>query len=180
MSDGTVFCTMPSPVGELLLTADATGLTRVYFDGHGGGHEGEPASTQGWRRDVTAEGRASDVLTAARAQIGAYFAGRLTAFDLPLAARGTPFQERVWAALRQIPFGQAISYAELARRVGAPGAARAVGAANRRNPLPIVVPCHRVVGAGGALTGFGGGLERKLWLLTHEGVVQSGGLPTGI
>ncbi|HMA45123.1 MAG TPA: methylated-DNA--[protein]-cysteine S-methyltransferase, partial [Gemmatimonadales bacterium] len=104
-------------------------------------------------------------------QLDDYFARRRAVFDLPLAAAGTPFQQRVWRALRQIPFGATESYAGLARRLGAPAAARAVGAANGQNPIPIIVPCHRVIGADGDLTGFGGGLERKRWLLAHEGAI---------
>jgi methylated-DNA-[protein]-cysteine S-methyltransferase len=159
--------TVPSPVGELLLTAEEAGLTRVYFEGHRHGRPLDPA----WQRAAAANGPAREVLAAARAQLAAYFAGALTTFALPLAARGTPFQERVWAALRGIGFGETISYAELARRVGEPRAARAVGAANARNPLSVVVPCHRVIGADGSLTGFGGGVERKRWLLRHEGAL---------
>jgi methylated-DNA-[protein]-cysteine S-methyltransferase len=111
------------------------------------------------------------LLAEARAQLAAYFAGERATFALPLAARGTPFQARVWAALCGIAPGETISYAELARRVGHPTAVRAVGGANARNPLAIVVPCHRVIGAGGALTGFAGGVERKRWLLAHEGAL---------
>ena len=162
MRDETVYQTTPSPVGELLLTADAFGLTGVYFEPHRWGPS--PDDVAGWRRDD-----AGGVLAAARAQLAAYFAGELTAFDLALAPRGTPFQERVWGALRDIPFGATTSYGELARRLGDPRATRAVGAANGRNPISIVVPCHRVVGADGSLTGFGGGIDRKRWLLAHEG-----------
>jgi methylated-DNA-[protein]-cysteine S-methyltransferase len=151
----------PAPVGELLLTADAGGLTGVYFEPHRWGPSAGDVAR--WRR-----GDLAGVIAAARAQLAAYFAGELTAFDLPLAARGTPFQERVWRALREIPYGATVSYGELARRLGDPRATRAVGAANGRNPLSIVVPCHRVVGADGTLTGFGGGIERKRWLLAHE------------
>jgi len=100
--------------------------------------------------------------------LSAYFAGDLTVFDLPLAGRGSEFDRRVWAELRAIPYGATISYGTLARRVGDPFAARAVGAANGRNPLPIVVPCHRVIGANGSLTGFGGGIATKKFLLEHE------------
>lgn len=159
----TVWDTMASPVGELLLTAGADGLTRVWFESHRGGHAPDPA----WPR-AAGRGTAARAIACAREQLGAYFAGERTAFDLPLAARGTPFQERVWAALRGIPFGETISYLELARRIGDAAAVRAVGAANGRNPLSIVVPCHRVIGADGSLTGFGGGIERKRWLLAHE------------
>ena len=161
MRDDTVYQTTPSPVGELLLTADAFGLTGVYFEPHRWGPS--PDHVAGWRRDD-----AGGVLAAARAQLAAYFAGELTAFDLPLAPRGTPFQERVWGALRDIPYGETISYAELARRVGRPGASRAVGAANGRNPISIIVPCHRVIGADGTLTGYGWGIERKRYLLELE------------
>jgi methylated-DNA-[protein]-cysteine S-methyltransferase len=152
---------VPSPIGELLLTADAAGLTAVAFAPPG---HARPAGDDA----RGAAGPAADVLALTGAQLDAYFAGERADFALPLAARGTPFQERVWAALREIPFGETVSYAELARRVGAPAAVRAVGGANARNPLAVVVPCHRVVGADGSLTGFGGGLDRKRWLLRHE------------
>ena len=116
------------------------------------------------------------VLQAAEAQLGEYFAGTRRAFDLPLAPRGTDFQLRVWWELARIPFGQTISYAQLAQRLDNPNGTRAVGAANGRNPLPIVLPCHRVIGADGALTGFGGGLPTKDFLLRLEGALpeQSG------
>ena len=109
------------------------------------------------------------LLREARRQLQAYFAGRLETFDLPLAPNGTDFQRRVWSALTTIPFGTTISYADLARRLSNAAAVRAVGAANGRNPIPIIVPCHRVIGSDGSLTGFGGGLNRKRWLLEHEG-----------
>jgi methylated-DNA-[protein]-cysteine S-methyltransferase len=112
-------------------------------------------------------------LDEARRQLEAYFAGELREFDLPLAPEGSEFQLRVWEQLRAIPYGETISYGELARRVGDPAAARAVGLANGRNPLPVIVPCHRVIGADGALTGFGGGLERKRRLLELEAGVAS-------
>lgn len=160
--------TIDSPVGKLLLRADDSGLTAVYFEEHRGRADGETWPADGPSSPDAHAPAESSVLAAAAAQLAAYFDGRLTAFDLPLSARGTPFQERVWAALRAIPYGQTISYAELARRVDAPRAVRAVGAANARNPLSIVVPCHRVIGANGALTGFGGGVDRKRWLLEHE------------
>jgi methylated-DNA-[protein]-cysteine S-methyltransferase len=108
------------------------------------------------------------VLAAAHEQLNAYFDMRLSDFDLPLEPRGTEFQRRVWDSLTTIPFGETISYAELARRIDNPKAVRAVGAANGRNPLMIIVPCHRVIGADGSLTGFGGGIDRKRWLLDHE------------
>ncbi|HEU4563063.1 MAG TPA: methylated-DNA--[protein]-cysteine S-methyltransferase [Gemmatimonadaceae bacterium] len=165
----TIQLTMPSPVGELLLTANADGLTGVWFEEHR--HPRPPADDR--RRAEDDDGRASRALAEAAAQLEAYFAGKLTAFDLPLAARGTPFQERVWGALRGIGFGEVISYAELARRIGDPRAVRAVGAANGRNPLSIIVPCHRVIGADGSLTGYGGGITRKRWLLEHEGALRA-------
>ncbi len=118
------------------------------------------------------------------AQLQAYFAGELTDFDLPLQMHGTEFQRRVWAALCEIPYGETISYGELARWVGNPKASRAVGLANGRNPVAIVVPCHRVIGADGSLTGYGGGLDRKVWLLEHEASYRPGWIsgqarPTG-
>jgi methylated-DNA-[protein]-cysteine S-methyltransferase len=115
----------------------------------------------------------SPPLDEARRQLEAYFAGELRDFDLPLAPEGSEFQLRVWEQLRAIPYGETISYGELARRVGDPAAARAVGLANGRNPLPVIVPCHRVIGADGSLTGFGGGLERKRRLLELEAGVAS-------
>jgi methylated-DNA-[protein]-cysteine S-methyltransferase len=165
----TAYLTMPSPVGELLLTAVEDGLTRLWFEEHryGGSVRAE------WRRAESVSGSAAHVLHAAREQLNEYFAGARTSFDLPLAATGTHFQERVWTALRTIPFGHTMSYGELAVRLGEPKAVRAVGSANGHNPISIVVPCHRVIGARGALTGFGGGLERKRWLLEHEGAIPA-------
>lgn len=163
----TAYLTMPSPVGELLLTATDEGLTRVWFEEH---RHGGPRSAE-WRSAEEVGGAADRILRDAREQLDAYFAGERTTFDLPLAAAGTPFQERVWEALRSIPFGHTTSYGEIAIRMGEPKAVRAVGAANGRNPIPIIVPCHRVIGANGDLTGFGGGIERKRWLLEHEGAL---------
>jgi methylated-DNA-[protein]-cysteine S-methyltransferase len=140
--------TVPTPVGELRLTGDDA-LTGVRFAGGG-------------RDDPT------PVLSAAAAQLEEYFAGERTGFDLPLRPAGTAFQRRVWDALLEIPYGETISYTELAARIGAPAAVRAAGAANGRNPLSIVVPCHRVVGSKGVLTGYGGGLAAKRWLLDLE------------
>ncbi len=116
-------------------------------------------------------GAGHPVLARARAQLAEYFAGDRTAFDLPLRARGTAFQERVWTALAEIPYGETRSYATLARDIGRPAAMRATGAATGRNPLSIVVPCHRVVGSDGSLTGYAGGTARKEWLLRHERAV---------
>jgi methylated-DNA-[protein]-cysteine S-methyltransferase len=151
-TDTTLYDTVDSPVGELLLVGDCDAITAVQMDG---------APSPGWRRDAAVFRDAAD-------QLRAYFAGELREFDLPLAPHGTPFQREVWAALREIPYGRTISYAELAAAVGRPGAARAVGAANGCNPIAIVIPCHRVIGAAGALTGYGGGLSRKRLLLDLE------------
>ena len=162
---------MDSPVGSLLLVADGDALCGVYFEPHRQLENGGA----GWERADPDD----PVLGRARAQLAAYFAGEATAFALPLGPRGTSFQSRVWMALRDIPYGETISYGELARRLGTPTASRAVGAANGRNPLSIVVPCHRVIGANGALTGFGGGMERKQWLLEHERRVRAQGAGLG-
>ncbi|MBI3791706.1 MAG: methylated-DNA--[protein]-cysteine S-methyltransferase [Gemmatimonadetes bacterium] len=117
---------------------------------------------------VTATSPALRILDDTRAQLDRYFAGRLRTFDLPLAPQGTDFQRRVWTALTQIPFGTTTSYGAVARTIGLPEAVRAVGAANGQNPIPVIIPCHRVIGANGTLTGFGGGLPRKRFLLALE------------
>jgi methylated-DNA-[protein]-cysteine S-methyltransferase len=148
---------LESPVGPLLLAGDADGLLLISFPC--GRRPRQPSAS--WVRDEGA-------LVDASAQLRSYFAGELQEFSLPLRAQGTPFQNRVWSALKAIPFGATLSYGELARRIGQPSAARAVGAANGANPLPIVVPCHRVIGADHTLTGFGGGLATKRFLLAHE------------
>ncbi len=160
----TWFTRIHSPVGELLLTGDGSALTLLAM--HEQKRGGQPQDD--WRRDDAA-------FAAAREQMASYFAGELRRFDLPLAPAGTAFQRKVWQALLDIPFGQTESYGALARRIDAPKASRAVGLANGRNPIAIIVPCHRVIGANGNLTGYGGGIERKRWLLTHEG--YTGGLP---
>lgn len=147
---------MLSPLGPVLLEARNGRLARVGIAAT------EPAQPLPAREDDAA------VLAAARTQLDEYFAAQRTTFDLPLDADGTPFQEAVWAQLRAIPFGATRSYGEIAAALRRPDAARAVGAANGANPLAIVVPCHRVIGAGGALTGFAAGIERKRWLLDHE------------
>ena len=157
MSTTTLYSTISSPIGELLLASDGESVTGLYMQSQKHG----ATQTRDWKRDETA-------LKRPRVQLQAYFAGELRDFELPLAAEGTPFQQRVWRALCDIPYGETISYGELARRIGQPSAARAVGLANGQNPSAIVVPCHRVIGADGSLTGYGGGLERKRWLLAHE------------
>jgi methylated-DNA-[protein]-cysteine S-methyltransferase len=156
MSDTILSARVSSPIGWLRLTSNGMALTHVSIADGDEANDGE----------VPAD--ADFVLSATREQLDAYFDMRLTRFDLPLEPRGTNFQLRVWESLRTIPFGETISYAELARRIDNPKAVRAVGAANGRNPLMIIVPCHRVIGADGSLTGFGGGIERKQWLLEHE------------
>jgi methylated-DNA-[protein]-cysteine S-methyltransferase len=123
-----------------------------------------PATTGGWAEDATVA-----PLSAAVRQLTEYFSGARCEFDLPLRLHGTTFQTRVWHKLTEIPYGQTWSYGQLARRIDQPSASRAVGLANGRNPIAILVPCHRVIGADGSLTGYGGGIERKRWLLAHEG-----------
>lgn len=150
----------PSPVGELVLVGSDDGLRSVDWSAAG--------------VPETAEGSCG-VLEEARRQLQAYFRGELVRFALPLDLVGTEFQLAAWQALAEIPYGETRTYSEQARRIGRPSAVRAVGAANGRNPIPIVLPCHRVVGANGALVGFGGGLERKAWLLAHETAVRSAG-----
>jgi methylated-DNA-[protein]-cysteine S-methyltransferase len=160
--------TMATPVGELLLSATDHGLTRVHF----ASRYLEGADTVRRRSDGT--NAASALLAEARAQLKAYFSGELIRFTVPIAPEGTDFQRRVWGLLTEIPYGETISYAELANRMGDSRSVRAVGAANGRNPLAIVVPCHRVIGSDGSLIGFGGGLDRKKWLLIHERSVAVG------
>jgi len=155
----SAFTCIESPIGRLLLTSDGSALTGLYM---------EPSRE--WQSIGAGAGDATAwPLPEAVLQLEEYFAGERCAFDLPLRPQGSAFQRRVWDALTEIPYGQTLSYGELARRIDNPGAARAVGLANNRNPVSIVVPCHRVIGADGSLTGYGGGLERKRWLLAHEG-----------
>ncbi len=163
MNGTTFYSTMDSPLGQLLLTSSEEGLTGMHMETQ----RYPVAIAPGWRKD-------EERLRAARVQLAAYFAGELTQFDLPLAAAGTQFQKRVWAQLCAIPFAETWSYGELARTLGDPNASRAVGLANGRNPIGIIVPCHRVIGANGSLTGYGGGMERKRWLLAHELRVRQG------
>ena len=152
---------MDSPVEPLLLAADDNGLHLIEF--HSPRHP--MARLEKW-----VEGKHS-ILDMTRMQLDEYFSGTRKEFHLPLAPQGTPFQTEVWHMLATIPYGETISYAQLAQRVGKPTAMRAVGAANGRNPLPIVLPCHRVIGADGSLTGFGGGLPTKQFLLELEGAL---------
>lgn len=150
-----------SPIGTLVLVGDETGLRHLHFpDDHAGV---DPTAVEGRERF-------SDALE----QLEAYFEEAATEFDLPLAPQGTPFREKVWEALRAVPYGTTVGYGEIARRIGKPSAARAVGGACGSNPLPILIPCHRIVGASGALTGFGGGLPIKEQLLALEQRRQTG------
>jgi len=159
-----------SPLGLIALHADGNGLIAVEID---------ELSTDQPRADLGRHdgGETRHMLDLAERQLGEYFAGQRTEFDLPVVMSGTDFQLEAWAALSTIGFGETISYAEQARRMGRPGAARAVGSANGRNPIPIIVPCHRVIGADGSLTGYTGGLWIKQFLLDHEqqvGAARSG------
>lgn len=144
-----------SPVGPLSLASDGAALTQLEFEG---ARHAQPSHPRG----------ADKILDQARRELDAYFAGKLRAFTVPVAPRGTPFQERVWAELLKIPYGATRSYGALAAAIGSPKGSRAVGLANGRNPVAIIVPCHRVIGADGSLTGYGGGVERKTFLLELE------------
>lgn len=148
---------LDTPLGQLHIQGDGRFVTGLYLPDH-----------KGWAGPDGSSQCAVAPFTAVREQLAAYFAGERQQFDVPIKLTGTPFQERVWWQLTQIPFGETISYAELARRVGSPAASRAVGAANGRNSISILVPCHRVVGATGRLTGYAGGVEKKQWLLEWE------------
>ena len=147
-----------SPIGPLHAAVDAEGrLVELTFDSRLRARKNEASEPAGGSFDAVVR------------QLADYFAGRRREFDIPLAPRGTEFQLAVWDELLRIPYGDTISYAELARRIGRPAAVRAVGAANGANPIPVIVPCHRVIGANGSLTGYGGGIERKQFLLALEG-----------
>lgn len=161
--------TLPSPIGPLAVACDADGRVRGVSFGEGL----EQSMRRTWPGATLAEGETAD---AVRTGLEAYFGGdrgALARIDWSLdgAASGDGFQTRVWRALAEIPAGATISYGEMAKRAGEPGAAQAAGVALNRNPIPLVLPCHRVVGADGAMVGFGGGLERKTWLLRHEGAL---------
>lgn len=141
-----------SPVGLLKIAASDRSITGIWLNARG----------------RVSTGRATGVLAELEAQLAAYFRGTLKTFDLALEPSGTAFQREVWSTLQTIPYGATCSYRDVARKIGRPEAVRAVGAANGQNPIPIVIPCHRVIGANGSLTGFGGGIEMKRWLLAHE------------
>jgi methylated-DNA-[protein]-cysteine S-methyltransferase len=159
-----VFCYVESPIGRLMLTTDGTALTGLYMNLYRNKPSKLPGVGDDWIQNATI-----DPLPAAARQLKEYFAGKRREFDLPLRMEGTEFQQRVWRELTKIPFGETRSYGQLAKRLNNPNGSRAVGLANGRNPIAIIVPCHRVIGADGSLTGFGGGIDRKEWLLTHEG-----------
>jgi O-6-methylguanine DNA methyltransferase len=169
----THFTQMNSPIGAITLCGTEHGLAGIFMEDHC--HGPSQAQRHGW-------GRADDFFADAKAQLEEYFAGRRMVFSVDIdrdAVGGTSFQRQVWKALEEIPYGVTISYGELARRINQPTAVRAVGLANGRNPLSIIVPCHRVIGSDGKLTGYGGGMDRKRWLLDLEscGVQQVGVTP---
>lgn len=152
---------VPSPVGHLLLVGDGQRLSGLFM------------TNQRHHPVIDSPTEDDEAFPDAVAQLDEWFGGRRRDFDLALVPRGSVFQREVWDVLRQIPFGRTMTYGEVATRVGRPGSARAIGAAVGRNPVGIVVPCHRVVGASGALTGYAGGLDRKKWLLDHERAVSA-------
>ncbi len=154
----TFYTIIPSPLGDILLAGNPNGLAQISFQ------EGSSAllPAPNWQEDES-------TFAEVRRQLNAYFTGELHHFDLPLAPKGTPFQQTVWQTLQTIPYGTTSTYGELASKIGNPKASRAVGAANGRNPIPIIIPCHRVIGANGKLTGFRGGLQFKEALLSLEG-----------
>lgn len=156
----TLYSLYQSPAGRIILTQEDGQLTGLWFEGEKHSTSVEPT----WQHDESA-------FKAIHQQLDAYFAGKLTHFEIPLKVSGTPFQERVWKALCEIPYGQTWSYAQLAAHIGNPKAVRAVGTANGRNPISIIVPCHRVIGADGSLVGYGGGLDKKTFLLQLEKVI---------
>ncbi len=164
MTDALSRTTMPSPIGTLTIVADDAAVVAIDWDAPVGPQDGVVDVPHGEH----------PVLDAAVAQLTEYFDGERTDFDLPLAPAGTEFQRAAWSALRRIPFGETISYGEQAVMLGDKNKSRAVGAANGKNPIPIVVPCHRVVASNGHLTGFAGGLDTKAWLLEHELRVRAG------
>lgn len=155
-----------SPLGPLLLTGDGESLTGLYTDQHG-------------RLPTDLGHRADEEFADARSQLTEYFAGRRQSLDLPLNPRGTVFQQAVWQALREIRYGSTLSYREVAEEIGSPKAVRAVGSANSRNPISIIVPCHRVVGSDGKLVGYAGGFSAKRWLLDHELATAGALMPAG-
>ena len=164
--ENLLYTTISSSIGELLLAGDPTGLRHIYFE------SGDFTPPPNWQAVAALPYPVAE-------QLDSYFAGHLRSFDLPLHPQGTAFQRKVWAALLEIPYGETISYLELARRIGNPSSVRAVGLANGKNPLPIVVPCHRVIGSNGSLVGYASGLPIKRALLNLEGALASPMLATG-
>jgi methylated-DNA-[protein]-cysteine S-methyltransferase len=182
----TYYTIFDSPIGPLLLTSDGTSITRLFMNDH----EGGPTATAGFAEETNARAKFGSlplrdwesgdhlpIIQKAKKQVDEFFAGKRQDFDLPLKPAGSEFQCTVWNELTRIPFGATISYGELARRIGKPDAPRAVGLANGKNPISIIVPCHRVIGASGKLTGYGGGIDRKVWLLEHEATVSGAKQP---
>jgi methylated-DNA-[protein]-cysteine S-methyltransferase len=177
----TYYSIFDSPIGPLLLTSDGTNITRLFMNDHDGGPTANADFAESknnrakfgslplrdWQQDDNLQ-----IIQTARKQIEEFFGGKRQSFELPLKPDGSEFQRQVWMELTRIPFGKTISYGELAKRIGKPDAPRAVGLANGKNPISIIVPCHRVIGASGKLTGYGGGLDRKVWLLEHEASVS--------
>jgi methylated-DNA-[protein]-cysteine S-methyltransferase len=157
MTQTTYYCTYESPLGTIMLVGEESALTGLYLPQH-----------KHWAGLDAACQCSTESFAEVRRQLDEYFAGERQAFDLPYKLHGTSFQQQVWQELGRIPFGTTITYAELARRIGMPKAQRAVGAANGRNPVSIIVPCHRVIGSQGKLTGYGGGVDKKEWLLRWE------------
>lgn len=173
----TDFTVIDGPLGPFFLGGSPAGLHIAEFLEEGRDEQVLRARLEAAAAALgAAAGEAAAVVTAAAEQMREYFEGRRTDFVLPLAPRGTAFQQAVWAQLRGIPHGRTTSYGAVARAVGRPAASRAVGAAVGRNPLAVIVPCHRVIGSSGALTGYASGLDRKRWLLTHEGIAVRGEL----
>jgi methylated-DNA-[protein]-cysteine S-methyltransferase len=166
MSATTYYCYLDSPLDQLFVQGDGQFVTGLLMPQH-----------KGWRGPDAAWQQSDAPFAAVRAQLAEYFAGARREFDVPLKLAGTPFQQRVWQELVQIPFGTTLTYAQLAQRVGKPTASRAVGHANGRNPISIIVPCHRVIGADGKLTGYAGGVDKKQWLLAWE---RRAGDPVGL
>ena len=164
--------TVDTPLGPLTLTASPVGLRGVGWEGESVGVVSDGGSSLAESALAAAPSPATSILRMAASQLDEYFSGLRTTFELPLDPTGTPFQRSAWEILRTIPFGHTMTYGAQARRLGGANTARAVGAANGRNPLSIIVPCHRVIGADGALTGFAAGVERKAWLLRHEAAIS--------
>lgn len=164
----TFYSHVDGPLGRMIVEGDGEFVTGLFMPAH-----------KGWRGPDAGSREEDGPFAAVREQLAEYFAGERREFDVPVKLAGTPFQRRVWRELGRIPFGTTITYAELGRRVGQPTASRAVGNANGRNPISILVPCHRVVGTAGKLTGYAGGVERKRWLLEWEREVDEGLDPLG-